>query len=75
MVEVVDMDTEETRLIADTGMVVVRYQGAAGLHLGCLHLGLSRESDADKAPDVEIRLTRKQVERLLEELAFYRTKI
>lgn len=56
---------EESRFIADTGMVVVRTEGRE------LFLGLSVNGDPTESPDTCIRLTHRQAKALMTELEFY----
>jgi len=59
-------DEEESRFMADTGMVVVRTDG------GKMFLGLSVKADPDAKPDVTIQLTPRQIRALFVELeCFY----
>lgn len=52
----------ESRFISDTGMVVVKREGATTF------LGISEKADPDAPPQVEIRLTPRQMQALRDEL-------
>jgi len=60
---------EETRLMTDRGMVVVRVD-----RRGDVHLGLSRTSDADHECEVELQLTPRQLRSLADELRYLSSK-
>ena len=66
MVTVVTIGTgeiEETRLMADTGMVTIRRRD------GRPWLGVSNKADADAEPDLEVELTDRQAKTLVDVLS------
>jgi hypothetical protein len=63
MCKVIEMDLGETRLLDDSGMIILRQNNRA------VTLGISRVAHPDEQPEVEILLTRRQISGLVEELS------
>ena len=61
---------EETRLIANSGTVSIRKD-----RTGRVMLGISRKRNQNRAPDIEVVLTERQMQDLAEELHSFASEV